>query len=487
MAETKPPAKKIVDVVQVERSGEKLVIPEQMTWDRVIDFAQKQKEYEQQRVDIYAAIEVFPFEGAYALWSELNDRFGYANAVATQGFFGEENPQTVSVPISKTESIQVPWGAFTIPGVDGRLEAGIGRSNEGRAIFTLRGTVRRASEKIVNEIVEGVKRRVREESLWKSKAWRLRLNDENGEPLPMPLPEFMDLPAEAEHELTFSAEVSAAFRINLWNQIEHREKMRSVGFPDKRGVLLAGPYGTGKSMASTVTAIKATRNGYTFINVDRADELGDIVRLARDYQPAVVFCEDIDRVVSGHRDVDMDELLNIIDGVEAKGTEIIIVLTTNDVHSIHQSMLRPGRLDAIINVAPPDAEAADRLMRVYSRGLIDTEEDITAAAKQLEGEKTAVIREVVERAKSAWVDNHESESDPLEMRLTGKDLLDAAHSMRNQLDLLAEKQGDERSEMEKAAQIRADAVRELAVAVQHNGATPEVTMASEPLVATSEE
>jgi transitional endoplasmic reticulum ATPase len=459
-----------------------------MSWDRLIDFAEKQKAYEQQRVEIFAQIEVFPFEGAYALWSELNERFGYANAVATQGMFGEELPQTISVPISKTESVQVPWGAFTIPGVDGRLEAGLGRNPDGRAIFTLRGTVRRASEKIVNEIVEGVKRRVREESLWKSKAWRLRLTDDNGESIPMPMPEFMDLPAEAEHELTFSAEVEAAFRINLWNQIEHREKMRSVGFPDKRGVLLAGGYGTGKSMASTVTAIKAIRNGYTFINVDRADELGDIVRLARDYQPAVVFCEDIDRVVSGGRDLHLDELLNIIDGVEAKGTEIIIVLTTNDVHSIHQSMLRPGRLDAIINVAPPDATAVDRLMRVYSRGLIDLDEDITAAAQQLAGEKTAVVREVVERAKSAWVDNHDTDMDPLDMRLTGKDLLDAAHSMRNQLDLLAEREPDTRSEFEKAAQIRADAVRELAEAVKHQPVVTEVpAMAAEPLVATTEE
>lgn len=486
MAETKPAAKKIVDVVQVERQGEKLVIPEGMTWDRVIDFAEKQKAYEQQRVDIFAQIEVFPFEGAYALWSELNDRFGYANAVATQGMFGEELPTTISVAVSKTESIQVPWGAFTIPGVDGKLEAGIARNSEGRAVFTLRGTVRRASEKIVNEIVEGVKRRVREESLYRSKAWRLRITDDNGGPIPMPMPEFMDLPLEAEQELTFSDEVAASFRINLWNQIEHKDRMKAVGFPTKRGVLLAGPYGTGKSMASTVTAIKAVRNGYTFINVDRADELGDIVRLARDYQPAVVFCEDIDRVTSGNRSINMDELLNIIDGVEAKGTEIIIVLTTNDAQSIHPSMLRPGRLDAIINVAPPDAAAADRLMRVYSRGLIDVDEDISAAATKLEGEKTAVIREVVERAKSAWVDNHDHDTDPLEMRLTGKDLLDAAHSMRNQLELLAEHEPDERSDQEKAAQIRADAVRELAVAVQHNGATPEVTMASEPLVAAEE-
>jgi ATPase family protein associated with various cellular activities (AAA) len=476
MPEAKKP--KIADVVQVERHGTKIVIPEGMDWPRVIDFATQQMEYEEQKVAIHAPIEGQVFEGAYALYCELQDQFGYANSVASQSMFGEDPPHMLSVPISRDQTIQVPWGRFKIPGVDGYLESGIQRANDGHAGFVIQGEVRRKFEKVVNGIVEGVRKRVREDSLWRGKAFRFRLYAPDGEPLPFPMPEFLSLPLEAEVELTFSAAVQADMEINLWNQIEYREVMRKVGFPSKRGILFAGEYGVGKSLAATVTALKAIRHGFTFIEATSADELGEVVRVARDYQPAIVFCEDIDRVTNGDRSVRLDELLNIIDGVEAKGSDIIIVLTTNDVESIHPSMLRPGRLDAIINVTAPDAEAVDRLMRVYGREQITADTDLSVAAAKLDGQRSAVIREVVDRSKSAWVRSHPDErdlllTDPTAMRLTSEDMLHAALSMENQLELLKEREKDERSNQEKAAAILAEAVRE-----QPTG----LTMAAEAII-----
>ncbi|MEX0632803.1 hypothetical protein M8494_14790 [Serratia ureilytica] len=47
----------------------------------------------------------------------------------------------------------------------------------------------------------------------------------------------------------------------------------------------------------------------------------------------MIFCEDIDRAVSGERSVAMDDILNILDGIDTKANNIITVLTTNQLRT----------------------------------------------------------------------------------------------------------------------------------------------------------
>ncbi len=154
---------------------------------------------------------------------------------------------------------------------------------------------------------------------------------------------------------------------------------------------------------------------------------------ARCYQPAVVFAEDVDRVTDGERDVNMDDILNTIDGVESKGTEIITILTTNHVENIDQAMLRPGRLDSVISVSPPDAAAAQKLVKIYARGLISENECLDQVGKELDGQIPAVIREVVERSKLAAI-KRLNPGEPLSV--TQDDLVVASRGMKHHLELL---------------------------------------------------
>jgi len=62
-------------------------------------------------------------------------------------------------------------------------------------------------------------------------------------------------------------------------------------------------------------------------------------------------------------------------------------------------MLRPGRLDAIISIEPPDAETAERLVRHYGGNAIDETEDLVEVGVALQGQIPAVIEETVKRAK----------------------------------------------------------------------------------------
>jgi AAA family ATPase len=77
----------------------------------------------------------------------------------------------------------------------------------------------------------------------------------------------------------------------------------------------------------------------------------------------------------------------------------MVVMTSNKAYEINQAMIRPGRIDAILHIGPPDAGAVQRLLRAYGRKLIRPDEDLTEAGDILSGRIPAVIREVVERSK----------------------------------------------------------------------------------------
>jgi transitional endoplasmic reticulum ATPase len=196
--------------------------------------------------------------------------------------------------------------------------------------------------------------------------------------------------------------------------------------------LLEGPYGTGKTLAATVTAKKCEANGWTFITVGRVTALEGALQFAVAYQPCVVFVEDIDREMAGERTAQMDDILNKIDGIISKGAEIMVVLTSNAAENINRAMLRPGRLDAVLHIGPPDADAVQKLLRVYGRKLIKPGEDLTQAGLALAGRIPAVIREVVERSKLYAI----GRAPGADFYLTDMDIVRSAAGMAHHLELL---------------------------------------------------
>ena len=148
----------------------------------------------------------------------------------------------------------------------------------------------------------------------------------------------------------------------------------------------------------------------------------------------------------------------------------MVLLTTNHAERINKALLRAGRLDAAINVLPPDADAAERLMRRYGRDVLDPNSDITAAAQMMDGSNAGDVREVVERSKIAAgrrIRLTLGRKPRLEeVIVTGDDLLTVATAMHNgELQLRAELAEDTRSEVVKAAHINAEATEKIAIAM----------------------
>jgi len=186
------------------------------------------------------------------------------------------------------------------------------------------------------------------------------------------------------------------------------------------------------------------------------DGLAFAVQFARRFQPAVIFSEDIDQALAGpRRDTRVNAILNTIDGIESKGTEIMVLLTTNHLDKLNRAMLRPGRLDAVIPVLPPDKPAAIQLVTKYAGKLLAaTPEELDGVGDTLAGQLPAVIREACERAKLSAIANHGDAE-----QITADDLLDASKGMALQVELLKDEQPDEREPIEKAADTLGLAIR----------------------------
>ena len=211
-------------------------------------------------------------------------------------------------------------------------------------MFVLSATIKRRDEETIRGLFDELRVYLRNNSLYRGKAIKIRFKDDAGEPIELPEPEFMSVSDINPNGLLLTEELTASINANLFTPITRVEDCLANGIKVKRGVLLGGPYGTGKTLGATVAAHLAEKHGITYVYTPRADELSDAIAFAKQYQsPAcVVFCEDIDRTVQGKRTVEMDDILNILDGIDTKTDHIITVLTTNHLENVNQAMLRPG-------------------------------------------------------------------------------------------------------------------------------------------------
>lgn len=415
---------------EIERAGTKITLPalpQDMPIPAAIEALKRKMADEETVLDVHEMIDAFPLDGAVAFVKALRQKYGWANSVPTPGFFGPKPPAMLTVDIGPNpeDKMQVPWGGFQIPGIENAIHTSAAPSPRG-SCFIVYGKVKKREAFILKELADLTREIVGRESIYRGKAIRLRadgnLTDFNNPP------QFIDAQKARPEELILSRDVQEQIQTNLWTLIEKTAKCKDAKIPLKRGILLEGPYGCGKTLLALVTAKKCNANGWTYILLDRASGLQQALEFAKRYEPAVIFAEDIDRTTE-ERNEKANDLLNILDGVLSKNAEIMVVLTTNHVEKINQAMLRPGRLDAVISVKAPDAEAVGRLLRVYGTSLIAKTEPMDEISATLAGQIPATVREVVERAKLGAVGR---DSDTVSQA----DLLVAARYMANHLRLL---------------------------------------------------
>lgn len=440
------------DVI-LERSGRKIVLPSDprdMTTDEGIAFLHQIRDEENATCGVHHQFDCFPMDGAIAFHRAVCEMFGHPIGTKTppKSFFDSPKPPVlVTVETGVNEKVQVPWGSIKLFGIDGRLETGMPpEGTEPR--FYIQGEIKKKNEKLVADIAAKTEHNLRKHSIYKGKAIRVHFNwirDQRPFDWQVDSPRFIDVSKISEEQLIFGDEIKNLLNVGLFAPIKKAKLCRQFGIPLKRGVLLTGPYGCGKTLTAYVTAKLCEDNGFTFLYLNDVRDLPLAFKFAKLYAPCVIFAEDVDMATNGPRDPKLNEVLNIIDGVDYKDKEIITILTTNHAENINKAFLRPGRIDTVIPVLPPDKQAAERLIRLYGGDLLAEGCDIEPAAEFLTGQIPATIRECVERSKIATL----ARTDDLTGQVTSDDLIVAMKGMEPHMLLLnGAKTGDGPSALE---------------------------------------
>jgi transitional endoplasmic reticulum ATPase len=420
--------------VDIERAGKKITLPAEpvpMQIDAAIETLQRKKKEEEQTYNAYEILDGFPFDAAVAFNRAMQRLYGYASPVDTPSFWGPQPPVFITVKTGPRDgdNMQIPWGSFKLPNVESPLTFRVHDDN-GSPCLLVHGKVKRKDQYVILELVKLARKILKEESIYKGKAISFKVQEDGQLDTARP-PEFMNLEGVQASDLVLNDDVGDQIRTNLFTPIEATEECRRLKIPLKRGVLLAGDYGTGKTLTARVTAKIAQDNGWTFVNLDNVRGLEHALRFASRYSPAVVFAEDIDRILE-ERDEAANDLINTIDGIVSKSAEVLTVLTTNHVERIAPVMLRPGRLDAIIPIDPPDERTAIKLVQAYAGISLPKNADLEQVGISLKGMIPATIREVVERSKLGMIGRRAQ-------AIAAHDLVVAARGMTAHMELVNRK------------------------------------------------
>jgi ATPase family associated with various cellular activities (AAA) len=221
----------------------------------------------------------------------------------------------------------------------------------------------------------------------------------------------------------------------------HRERLRSAGQHLKRGLLLYGPPGVGKT--HTVRFLVGELAGTTIVQLS-GDTLGAIKQacsIARTLQPAMIVVEDVD-LIAEQRDYGesalplLFTLLNEMDGLE-EDADVVFLLTTNRADLLEDALAsRPGRVDQAVHIGLPDREARRRLVELYRRGLDLDDSRLDTVLDRTEGVTASFLKELLRRAAVVAADRDETAAPLDAVRVTAGDLEAALEDLldtRNQM------------------------------------------------------
>lgn len=184
----------------------------------------------------------------------------------------------------------------------------------------------------------------------------------------------------------------------------HSEKLLAAGRHLRRGILLHGPPGTGKTFTAMYLAGQMSDRTVLLLTGRGLGTIEQSCAMANALQPAMVILEDVDLVAEERTrpgascTVLLFELLNQMDGL-ADDSDVIFLLTTNRPDILEPALAsRPGRVDQAIEIPLPDSDCRRRLFALYSRGLMVRADNLELFIERTEGASAAFIRELMRKA-----------------------------------------------------------------------------------------
>jgi ATPase family associated with various cellular activities (AAA) len=252
---------------------------------------------------------------------------------------------------------------------------------------------------------------------------------------------FHPRPTMTASDVILPAETLATIRRQVVGVAEHRARLLAARQHLKRGLLLYGPPGVGKT--HSVRYLVSQLAGVTVIELS-GDSLGLIstaCSVARTLQPAMIVVEDVD-LIAEDRDLYpggqplLFQLLNEMDGL-AEDADVVFLLTTNRADVLEPALAqRPGRVDQAVALELPDAEARRALVELYRGALTVDESRLGSVVERTDGVTASFLKELLRRAALLAADETDDErlavsADQLDAAL--EELLDTRNAMTRTL------------------------------------------------------
>ena len=177
------------------------------------------------------------------------------------------------------------------------------------------------------------------------------------------------------------------------------KQFEKLGAKVPKGILLHGPPGTGKTLLAKAVAHESgaqffAQSAAAFVEMFAglgAARIRRLFAIARKHEPAIIFIDELDAVggrrgadFSGEKDQTLNQLLVEMDGFSTSG-RLVVIAASNLLEKLDPALLRPGRFDRQIFVAPPDVKGRRGVLDVHTRSKPLERVDLGLVAAQTSG------------------------------------------------------------------------------------------------------
>jgi cell division protease FtsH len=196
--------------------------------------------------------------------------------------------------------------------------------------------------------------------------------------------------------------------------LRHPKRFERLGARVPKGILLYGPPGTGKTLLAKAIAHESgaafySQSASAFVEMFAglgASRIRKLFTEARKHAPSIIFIDELDAVGAartGHgfnreQDQTLNQLLVELDGF-SPSDQVVVMGASNRLQDLDPALLRPGRFDRQMLVAPPDLAGREAILRVHTRAKpLASDVDLPLIARQTAGLTGADLANIVNEA-----------------------------------------------------------------------------------------
>lgn len=239
------------------------------------------------------------------------------------------------------------------------------------------------------------------------------------------------------HDLQGVDDVVRSLEIHIVLPLSDDVLTAELGLRAKRGVLLYGPPGSGKTTIGRALAHRLRGKFFlidgTFIagTNDFYARIHRVFEAAKDNSPSVIFIDDADAIFEDGEERGLYRyLLTMLDGLESEGTaRVCVMMTAMNLSHLPPALVRSGRVELWLEMKLPDAEARKRILQTHIAGIpselasCDTAQVLAAT----DGFTGADIKRLVEDAKGFYAFDRAAKN---ALRTATEYFIEAANAVR---------------------------------------------------------